>query len=459
MVKSRMLAAVLGLGGSLVGSTVVPAAVAAAQTQPAGGRAARTDQALTDQDRADIRALVARYARALGSCADAEYAALFTPEGVFTSDDFRGKKHREMYGPHGGTLRGRTALAELVRTEDFCIEGSPRRSTGTNRPAPTVDIRPSAEGATGSAPLGQGGRYDDVYVKTADGWRFKSRTVTMPSATPSAATSPSGGGNFTTSDGVRLHYSDAGRGRTMVFIPGWTMSGEIWEPQLKAFSSRYRTITLDPRAQGASEMTGEGLYLGRRGRDIGELLEHLNLSDVILVGWSMGVREVLTHVGASGTSRIAALALVEGNLWPQGTMEGQLESIRQMQANRKTFTRDFVKRMYVQPQSEAYFDRVTEMSLKTPTDAAAILMLANAFGADTDMRPLFSKIDRPVLFVGPPSKKPQAEALKATVPSARIEYVDGAGHALFVDQADKFNAILEAFVQESVVNSGAARTP
>ena len=91
------------------------------------------------------------------------------------------------------------------------------------------------------------------------------------------------------------------------------------------------------------------------------------------------------------------------------------------------------------------------MSLKTPTDAAAMLMLANAFGADTDMRPLFSKIDKPVLFVGVPSKKPQGEALKAAVPSARIEYVAGAGHALFVDQADTFNSILEAFVQESVV--------
>ena len=208
----------------------------------------------------------------------------------------------------------------------------------------------------GSAPLGQGGRYDDVYVKTPEGWRFKSRAVTMPAATAPASGSASGG-TFTTSDGVRLHYTDTGRGRTMVFVPGWTMAGEIWEPQLRAFSSRYRTITLDPRAQGASEMTGEGLYLGRRGRDIGELLEHLNLSDVILVGWSMGVREVLTYVGTSGTARIAGLVLVEGNLWPQGTLEAQVASIRQMQADRPAFTRDFVRRMYQQPQTDAYLNR------------------------------------------------------------------------------------------------------
>src|SRR6266496_3443751 len=111
-------------------------------------------------------------------------------------------------------------------------------------------------------------------------------------------------GFFTTSDGVRLHYRSRGAGRPIVFVPGWTMAGEIWEPQIREFSTRYRTIALDPRAQGRSEMTGEGLFNGRRGRDVRELLEHLNLSDVVLVGWSMGVREVLTSVGQSGTARI-----------------------------------------------------------------------------------------------------------------------------------------------------------
>jgi len=391
-------------------------------------------QSLSEKDRADIRALVARYAEALSSCAADDYASLFTADGTFTSDDFRGAKHREIYGKQG-TLRGRDQLVRLVRTEEFCLDGRPRAAAGS-RPVPTVTIQPSPEGARGSAPIGTDGRYDDVYVKTATGWRFKSRTVTMPSPP----------GFFTTSDGVRLHYTDTGRGRTLVFIPGWTMSGEIWEPQLRAFSSRYRTVTLDPRAQGASEMTGEGLYLGRRGRDIGELLEHLNLSDVVLIGWSMGVREVITYIGTSGTARVAALAFVEGNLWPQGALEPALESLRRMQADRRPFTRDFVKSMYVQPQTDAYIDRVTEMSLETPTDAAAMLMFANAFGKDTDMRPLFGKIDRPVLFVGVPAKKPQGEALKAAVPSARIEYVEGAGHALFVDQADRFNALLENFI-------------
>jgi len=256
-------------------------------------------------------------------------------------------------------------------------------------------------------------------------------------------------GFFTASDGVTLHYLDAGQGRPIVFVPGWTMAAEIWEPQLRAFSSRFRTIALDPRSQGASDTTGEGLYLGRRGRDIGELLDHLDQSGVILVGWSMGVREVLTYLAESGTSRVAAAALVEGNLWPQGSMTAQLDSIRRMQADRATFTREFVRGMYVQPQPETYFEKVTAMSLRTPTSAAAMLMLSNAHGPDTDMRTILGTIDLPLLYVGVPSKQPQGDALKALVPAARIEYLDGAGHALFVDAADRFNVLLENFIRST----------
>jgi non-heme chloroperoxidase len=259
-------------------------------------------------------------------------------------------------------------------------------------------------------------------------------------------------GFFRTSDGVRLHYLQKGSGRPIVFVPGWTMQGDIWAPQIQAFSSRYRTIALDPRAQGASEMTGEGLYLGRRAQDVGELIEHLGLSDVVLVGWSMGVREVLAYLAHAGTARVGAVALVEGNLWPQGELTDLLQNVRRMQADRVAFTKNFVRTMYVQPQTEAYLDAVTRVSLRTPTDAAAMLMIANAFGSDTDMRGILGKVDRPLLYVGVPSKRPQGEALKERLPSARIEYFEGAGHALFVDQAQKFNALLEDFIKTSRLN-------
>ena len=164
---------------------------AAAHVQGQG----RQGTALTDRDRAEIQQLLVRYARALSTCASKEYADLFTPDGVFITDDFRGPKHRALYGK-SAKLVGREKLIELVETEEFCMNAESRaeraRTAGGNatRPPPNIVIEATAEGAKGTLPLGRGGRYEDVYVKTAAGWRFKSRSVFMPPAADSETARP-----------------------------------------------------------------------------------------------------------------------------------------------------------------------------------------------------------------------------------------------------------------------------
>src|SRR4051812_31567292 len=73
---------------------------------------------------------------------------------------------------------------------------------------------------------------------------------------------------FVTSDGVRLHYLEAGspRAPTLVLVPGWTMPAWIWGPQIRAFSLSYHVVAFDPRGQGDSEIAVSGYEPGRRGR-------------------------------------------------------------------------------------------------------------------------------------------------------------------------------------------------
>jgi SnoaL-like domain len=125
---------------------------------------------LTAQDRAEIQALTAGYARALGACAAEEYADLFAPETGYFASNIRGE------------VVGRERLMALVRSERHCTGATPpvnagAPNTATPRPVPTVAIEISSTGPIGRADLGNAGQYDDEYVKTAKGWRFKSRTV------------------------------------------------------------------------------------------------------------------------------------------------------------------------------------------------------------------------------------------------------------------------------------------
>lgn len=254
-------------------------------------------------------------------------------------------------------------------------------------------------------------------------------------------------GYFTTSDGVRLHYLEAGSGPPIVFVPGWTNPAWIWERQIDYFSKNYRVVALDPRSQGESEQVTEGLYPERRSQDIKELMEYLQLPPVVLVGFSMGVGEVLSYVDQFGTESLSGLVLVDNSIG----MDNQLPHlqrlmgfIRQFNMNRQQFLEQFRPYAFKKPQPEAYIKRNRSFSRKVPT-STAIALLASYIGRD--WRPVLDKLDRPLLYTITPQMENQGEMVKAKPPSARVEMFPEAGHVIFADETDRFNAILEKFVQ------------
>jgi hypothetical protein len=158
----------VALSTFLLAAASLPAPVFAQGASPAPAAAAAR---LTPLDYIEIRQLVARYAYAVDTGAEDGnvYAALFAADGTFA--DRAGRE-----------TKGREALAALAR----------RNTRGPQSAFHFIVnhiIEPSPEGAVGKEFLLQlrigenerpndvfgGGHYSDVYVKTADGWRFKRR--------------------------------------------------------------------------------------------------------------------------------------------------------------------------------------------------------------------------------------------------------------------------------------------
>ncbi len=250
---------------------------------------------------------------------------------------------------------------------------------------------------------------------------------------------------FTASDNVRIHYLEAGSGPAVVLVPGWTMAAAIWEPQIAHLARNHRVIAVDPRSQGESDKAAEGNYPERRAQDYKELVDKLKLAPAVLVGWSMAVPELLSYVEQYGTASVRAIVLVDGFFGGDPQMAtGFARVLKVMQINRVGFTDQFVRSMYRKPQSEEYIKKVVAASLKTPTNSAVTLG-ANMFAGD--WRPALAKLDKPVLYViATPRLKADGEALKARAPSARVEFFETAGHALFVDEAERFNKLLDDFL-------------
>ncbi len=109
---------------------------------------------------------------------------------------------------------------------------------------------------------------------------------------------------------VELYYEDHGSGSPVVLIHGWPLSGRSWENQVPALvDAGHRVITYDRRGFGDSSQPWDGYDYDTFAADLDALLTHLDLSDVTLVGFSMGGGEVVRYIGKYGTARVSKAVL------------------------------------------------------------------------------------------------------------------------------------------------------
>ncbi len=260
-------------------------------------------------------------------------------------------------------------------------------------------------------------------------------------------------GFFKTSDAVSIHYLEAGSGRPIVFIPGWTMPAWIWQKQIDEFSKHYHVIAVDPRSQGESDKPSFGHLPETRARDYKELVDQLALKQPVLVGWSMGCGELVKYAEQFGTSNIGGLVLVDGFLSDKPSdlfvpISGWMNLLQQ---DRQKHADGFVRSMFKKPQPEDYLKRIIDASTQVPADTAVVLIYNML--AIKDFSPGLAslaamKANRPMLFMYQPESQTSADFLKLKLgEKLRLERFDGDGHALFIDDPEKFNHVLEDFLK------------
>ncbi len=257
---------------------------------------------------------------------------------------------------------------------------------------------------------------------------------------------------FESSDGVRLHFLEAGppSAHTLVFVPGWTMPAWIWMLQIQAFSNRYHVIAFDPRGQGDSAVPSAGYEPVRRGRDIVELLGRLGAQRVVVIGWSLGVLDTLAAIHVAGDQHLAGLVLVDNSVGeepaPPPYKPGPPR--RGPPPNHFAAMKAFVRMMFHRPQPASYLDRLTEATLRTP-EAASRLLLAYPVPRSYWREAVYAT-RVPVLYVIRPRWVAQGENLVRNRPNTEMEVFTDAGHALFIDNAQRFNAVTDEFLRRHV---------
>jgi len=252
---------------------------------------------------------------------------------------------------------------------------------------------------------------------------------------------------FLTSDGVRLHYREAGEGGpTLVFIPGWLMPAVIFDAQLNALSAHRHVVVLSPRSQGRSELFKGPHTPERRARDIDEFVRKAVDGPFVLVGWSLGVMEGLDYVQRFRPKGLKGLVLVDNSIGeakppkPSGRPRSAMTD-----AEWRVWLPGFVHGMFRTPPPEAFLEGLDRSAQRVPRDVADEL-LAKPYPREYYKSVIYREAV-PVLYAITPRFKEQGDALKARLPTARVSIYPEAGHALFVDAAARFNSDVERFVE------------
>ncbi len=260
---------------------------------------------------------------------------------------------------------------------------------------------------------------------------------------------------------VKLHVTDLGDGQPIVLIHGWPLSDAMYEYQYQYLVQKgFRVIGISLRGFGKSDKPYGRYDFDVFSDDIKVVLEKLKIKDAVLGGFSMGGAVVIHYVTKYNAAHVSKLALFgaaapswkqrEG--FPYGVSDADAASlIKNTQTSRQDLIAGFGAAF---PAQEGSISKNVEKWLENINLEASPYAITQSITAlrDLDLRPVLSKITIPVaIFQGAKDKLCPpvfAEQLNKGIKNSYLVKFENSGHALFVEEMDKFNTELENFVRK-----------
>lgn len=261
---------------------------------------------------------------------------------------------------------------------------------------------------------------------------------------------------------VNLFYQDLGKGKPVIFIHGWPSSHALWEYQLAELPKKFRCIAYDRRGFGNSDKPWNGYDYDTFADDLHAVIETLDLSDVTLVGFSMGGGEVVRYLSRHGSERISKIVLVSAvtpfmlktpdneDGAPQKLFDEMIEGIRK---DRPKFLTEFGKHFFgVTMLQKPVSDELLQWAhfLTLPATQQSTIECVRAFST-TDFRKDCSAVAVPTLIIHGDDDKivPIELSAKKTVKlikNAELKIYEGAPHGLYATEKDRLNEDLIEFI-------------
>jgi non-heme chloroperoxidase len=260
-----------------------------------------------------------------------------------------------------------------------------------------------------------------------------------------------------------IHVFDAGGdGRPVVLIHGWPLSHTSWSEQIPALKDAgHRVVSYDRRGFGKSD-PGDAYDYDALTGDLDQVVKDLDLTDVTLVGFSMGGGEVARYVATYGEDRLHSVVfagavppyLLKGDDNPEGplTEDAAKDQRAALEKDRDAFFDDFTTGFFTAGDELRVSEEQRQEALASckQSDQDAALGCMDAFGG-TDFRSDLTKITVPTLVIHGDSDvivpfEGSGKRTHETVDGSELVVVEGGPHGFNISHADEFNRALVAFL-------------
>jgi non-heme chloroperoxidase len=265
------------------------------------------------------------------------------------------------------------------------------------------------------------------------------------------------------SEDIQINYRDHGSGNPIVLIHGYPLDGNSWERQERVLlAAGYRVINYDRRGFGRSSQPTTGYDYDTFAADLNALLDHLELDEVILAGFSMGTGEVTRYIGNYGTGRVRRAALfgtippflLKTDDNPEGVDQAVFDGIKEaIVADRYAYFKDFLDNFYNVDVlgGSKISDQAWQASFNLAAAASPYATHACVDTWLTDFRGDLPKFDVPTLVVHGTEDRilpfaATAARLPELIDDVRLVAVEGGPHNIGWTHPDEVNKALMDFL-------------
>ncbi len=257
-------------------------------------------------------------------------------------------------------------------------------------------------------------------------------------------------------NGIRIAYGVRGSGPPLVLIMGYRLSSLAWPLAfIEALAARFTVVLFDNRGTGTSDKPTYGYEISNMARDVGGLLDHLEIARANVLGYSMG-GAIAQEFVRQFPDRVLALALCATMCGGPRAVYASPSVVRVMRELDGLKPEEIARRIWSVTYSPGYLENHRELAedqmrreIAAPTPLHAADLQYQAF-AEFDCSKALPNVKAPTLvltgdldqLVSPQNSK----FIASLIPGASLIVIPGCGHRMMWEATDECVAFVTEFL-------------